>query len=67
MATYRRTLGEYRGIAGRERTFRNEIIETESITEEYVAELRRQADKAAPSAAPKARLIKRADIRRHDK
>ena len=65
MATYRRTLGQYTAIGRRERKFRNEVIETESITEEYVEYLKRRVE-TPPPPTPKARLIKRPNAGRRE-
>ena len=59
MAKYRRTQGQYREIGRQERKFHDEVIETESITEEYVDFLRRKFETPAPPPKPKARIIKR--------
>jgi hypothetical protein len=58
MARCRRTGKEYREIAARERGFRHEVTDTESIDEVYVAHLRQTVAPVQPP--PKARIVRRA-------
>ena len=63
MAKYRRTGREFRDIGRGERSFRDEVKDTESIDAAYVEDLRRKfpeppAPPPSPSS-PKVRLIKR--------
>jgi hypothetical protein len=61
MAKYRRTGREFRDIGRGERSFRDEVKDTDSIDAAYVEELRRKhPEPPAPAPSlPKVRLIKR--------
>jgi hypothetical protein len=62
MTKYRRTGREFRDIGRNERSFRDEVKDTESIDTAYVEDLRRKFPEPPPPppAPPKVRLIKRA-------
>jgi len=62
MARYRRTGREWRAIGRGERSFRDDVKETESIDQAFLQELRRKFPEPGtlPPSPPKVRLIKRA-------
>jgi hypothetical protein len=67
MAKFRRTRRQFRDIGRGERSFRDEVKETESINAAYVEDLRRKFPEPAPPppGSPKVRVIKRAPRPEH--